>query len=156
MLGLLLAAGVTGWALRGAWPWRSLRAPSIRVDAAYREFDDTLGTRETLSDVLARAGITGPHYAAFLASATNLDSRRLRSGLVFHFRRPLTESLVDRLTVRVGPERRLWYARDSLGWTERLEQIEWLPQRLRLQGTITSSLYDALDSTLPDTVLPGP
>ena len=156
VLGVLLGAGVAGWALGGSWPWRStVRAPVIRVSDAYRQSADTLGSRETLSDVLARAGITGGHYAAFLASATHLDARRLRPGLVFQFRRPLTDSVVDRLTVRVGPERRLWYARDSGGWTEREEQIAWLPQRLRLQGTITTSLYEALDATLPDTVLPA-
>lgn len=154
VLGLIVAAGAAGWLLRGGWPWRTLVAPTIRVSEAYREFDDTLGSRETLSDVLARAGVTGAHYAAFLASASNLDTRRLRPGLVFHFRRPLTDSLVDRLSLRVGPERRLWYTRDSLGWSEHLEQIEWMPQRLRVQGTIMTSLYEALDSSLPDTLLP--
>jgi murein DD-endopeptidase MepM/ murein hydrolase activator NlpD len=154
---VVVAAGVAGWAMRGGgWPWQaSVRAPAIRVTAAYQEFADTLGGRETLSDVLARAGITGAHYAAFLASATHLDTRRLRPGLVFQFRRPLTDSVVDRLAVRVGPDRRLWYARDSSGWTERTEQIAWLPQRLRLQGTITTSLYEALDAAVPDRVLPG-
>jgi murein DD-endopeptidase MepM/ murein hydrolase activator NlpD len=153
---VLLGAGVAGWALRGGWPWpATVRAPVIRISDAYREFADTLGSRETLSDVLTRAGITGAHYAAFLGSATHLDARRLRPGLVFHFRRPLTDSVVDRLTVRVGPERRLWYAHDSSGWTEREEQIAWLPQRFRIQGTITTSLYEALDATLSDTVLPA-
>ena len=153
--GLLLAAGVYGWVARGGWPWRGpMRAPTIRVTTAYREFDDTLGQRETLSDVLARAGLTGARYAAFLASANRLDTRRLRPGLVFHFRQPLTDSVVDRLTVRVGPEHRLWYAREAGGWSEREEQIAWLPQRLRLEGTIKTSLYEALDATLPDSVLP--
>ncbi len=155
VLGVLLAAGAAGWMLRGGWPWPgAVRAPSIRVSQAYREFDDTLRRRETLSGVLARAGLTGAHYAAFLASASHLDARRLHPGLVFHFRRPLTDSVVDRLTVRVGPERRLWYAREAGGWSEREEQIPWAPERLRMQGTITSSLYDGLDSTLPDRVLP--
>lgn len=156
VLGVLCAAGAAGWMLRGGWPWTgAVRAPSIRVSAAYREFVDTLGRRETLSDVLARAGLTGAHYAAFLASAGHLDARRLRPGLVFHFRRPLTDSVVDRLMVRVGAERRLWYAREAGTWSEREEQIPWVPERLRLQGTINTSLYDALDATLPDSVLPA-
>ncbi len=155
-VGVLLGAGVAGWALRGGWPWpATVRAPVIRISDAYREFADTLGVRETLSDVLARAGITGAHYAAFVASATHLDARRLRPGLVFQFRRPLTDSVVDRLAVRVGPERRLWYAHDSSGWSEREEQIAWLPRRFRIQGTITTSLYEALDAALSDTVLPA-
>ena len=153
--GLLVAAGALVWAVHGGWLWRGpVRAPAIRVTTAYREFDDTLGPRETLSNVLARAGLTGSRYAAFLTSAGRLDSRRLRPGLVFHFRQPLTDSVVDRMTVRVGPERRLWYARDSGTWSEREEQIAWLPQRLRLQGAIKTSLYEALDAALPDSVLP--
>ncbi len=156
LVGLLVAAGVSGWALR---PWRGpMRAPTIRVTSAYREFTDTLGQRETLSDVLARAGVTGRRYAAFLAAARRLDARRLRPGLVLHFRQPLTDSVIDRLSLRVGPERRLWYARDSAGgsWSEREEHIAWVPERLRIQGTITTSLYQALDASLPDSVLPGP
>jgi len=152
---LIFGGGVLGWAARDAWLWRRpLSAPPIRVSRAYREFTDTLGRRETLSDVLARAGVTGHHYAAFLTAARTLDARRLRSGLVFHFRRTLTDSVADRLMVRLGPERRLWYARAADGWTESEEQIPWTPERLRVQGTITTSLYDALDTAVPDSVLP--
>ncbi len=154
---LILGAGVLGWANRNVWPWRRpLTAPPIRVSAAYREFADTLGRRETLSAVLARAGVTGHHYATFLTSARKLDARRLRPGLVFHFRRTLTDSVADRLMLRLGPERRLWYARATDGWTEREERIPWTPERLRVQGTIATSLYDALDSAVPDSVLPPP
>src|SRR5213593_4302316 len=86
----LVAALGVGWAARhfraGHGP---VAAQPIRVTTAYREFADTLGRRETLSTVLARAGITGTTYAAFLASARRLNTRRLHPGLVFHFRRPL-------------------------------------------------------------------
>jgi len=151
---LLLGGSVLGWATRDAWPWhRPVSAPPIRISAAYREFADTLGRRETLSDVLSRAGVTGHHYATFLLAARKLDARRLRPGLVFHFRRTLTDSVADRLMVRLGHERRLWYARAANGWTEREEQIRWTPERLRVQGTITTSLYDALDTVVPDSVL---
>jgi murein DD-endopeptidase MepM/ murein hydrolase activator NlpD len=154
---LILGGGVLGWATRDAWLWRQpMSAPPIRVSEAYREFADTLGRRETLSDVLARAGVTGHHYATFLTAARKLDARRLRPGLVFHFRRTLTDSVADRLTVRLGHERRLWYARAADGWTEHEEQIPWTPERLRVQGTIATSLYDALDTAVPDSVLLSP
>lgn len=154
---LVLAAGAgTAWAALRGWPGRPpVRAPEIQVAAAYREFADTLGRRETLSDVLARAGITGGSYASFLAAAGRLDTRRLRPGLVFHFRRPLADSTVDRLMVRLGPERRLWYARTDSGWSEREEAIPWTPERLRVVGRISSSLYAALDSAIPDSFLPA-
>ena len=144
-----------------AWiAWRLLGHPTpaaqpIRVTTAYREFADTLGKRETLSTVLARAGITGTTYAAFLTSATRLDARRLRPGLVFHFREPLTDSVVDGFMVRLSPDRRLWYQRDTSGWTEREEVIPWEPQRVRTVGRISTSLYDAIDAAVPDSILPA-
>jgi murein DD-endopeptidase MepM/ murein hydrolase activator NlpD len=153
----LVAALCVAWA---AWHFRAGQGPvaaqPIRVTTAYREFADTLGRRETLSTVLARAGITGTTYAALLSSATRLDARRLRPGLVFHFREPVTDSIVDGFMVRLSPDRRLWYARDSSGWTEREEAIPWEPQRVRTVGKITTSLYDAIDTAVPDSILPGP
>lgn len=156
---VLMAGAALGLVARHEWPFRRpLAARPIRVTEAYREFTDTLRRHETLSDVLARARVTGQHYADFMASATKLDARRLPAGLVFHFRRTLTDSVADRLVVRLGPERRLWYARAPGvdGWTEHEEQIPWVPERLRVRGTITSSLYDALDTALPDSTLPAP
>jgi murein DD-endopeptidase MepM/ murein hydrolase activator NlpD len=152
---LALAAGAW-WGIRAAWPrHRLMRAEPIAVTAAYREFADTLGPRETLSDVLARAGLTGTPYASFLAAATGLDMRRLRPGLVFHFRQTLTDSVVRAMMVRVAPERRLWYTLGDSGWAERVETIPWEPQRLRLVGEIRTSLYDALDAAVPDSILPS-
>src|SRR5438034_8727514 len=77
--GLLTAGGLL-WATREAWPWRRpLTAAPIVVTDAYAEFTETLGRRETLAEVLARAGITGRDYAGFLAAAQHLPVRRLRS-----------------------------------------------------------------------------
>ncbi|MGE5144284.1 MAG: M23 family metallopeptidase [Acidobacteriota bacterium] len=159
--GVVIAAALVA-ALGVAWTVRHFPAASapaaaqpIRVTTAYREFADTLGRRETLSTVLARAGITGTTYAALLTSATRLDARRLRPGLVFHFRQPVTDSAVDGFMVRLDPDRRLWYSRDSSGWTEREEVIPWEPQRVRTVGRITTSLYDAIDEAVPDSILPG-
>jgi len=88
----VLSAGGLVWATREAWPWRRpLTAPPIVVSEAYAEVTETLGRRETLSDVLARAGITGRDYAAFLGAARHLPARRLRPGLAFQVRRLKTE-----------------------------------------------------------------
>ena len=109
--GALTAAGLV-WASREAWPWRQpLTAPAIVVDAAYSDFSDALGRRETVSDVLARAGVTGRDYAGFLAAAKSLPVRRLRPGLVFDFRRLKTESAASRVSVRLSAEQRLSVAR---------------------------------------------
>src|SRR3989442_2581954 len=151
----LLAGGALLWAGADAWPWRRpLTAPAIVVDAAYVDFADTLGKRETLSDVLARARITGRDYTALLAAARGLPVRHLRPGLVFQFRRLQTDSVADRVTVRLTPARRLRLARSDAGWTEQVETVPWTITRLRVTGVIESSLYDALDRAVADTFLP--
>src|SRR2546426_11612299 len=127
---------------------------AIVVDRAYVAFAETLGGRETVSDVVARAGITGRHYAGLLAAARDLPVQRLRPGLVFQFRRLQTDSIADRVTVRLSPVRRLTLARIDAGWTEAVETIPWTITRLRVTGVIESSLYDALDRAVADTFLP--
>src|SRR5437879_12753566 len=103
----VLSAGGLVWATREAWPWRRpLTAPPIVVSEAYAEFTETLGRRETLADVLARAGITGRDYVALLAAARHLPARRLRPGLAFQVRRLQTDRPAEAVTVRPPPEPR--------------------------------------------------
>ncbi|HTD71118.1 MAG TPA: M23 family metallopeptidase [Gemmatimonadales bacterium] len=154
-----LVAGGLAWASRDAWPWRRpLTAPAIVVDAAYADLTTALGRRETLADVLARGGIRGRDYAAFLAAAKGLPVRRLRPGLKFDLRRLKTDSIASRVTVRLSPERRLSVVRGegNAGWVETIETIPWAITRLRVTGAIESSLYDALDKAMADSFLPAP
>jgi len=156
--GALVAGGLV-WAARDAWPGRRpLTAPAIVVDAAYADVTTALGRRETLADVLARGGIRGRDYAAFLAAAKSLPVRRLRPGLTFDLRRLKTDSIVSRVTMRLSPERRLIVVRGEgeAGWVEELETIPWAVTRLRVTGVIESSLYDALDKAMADSFLPAP
>ncbi len=153
-----LVAGGLAWASRDAWPWRRpLTAPAIVVDAAYADLTTALGRRETLADVLARGGIRGRDYAAFLAAAQSLPVRRLRPGLKFDLRRLKTDSIASRVTVRLSPARRLSVVRGegNAGWVETIETIPWAITRLRVTGAIESSLYDALDKAMADSFLPA-
>jgi len=155
--GVLVAGGLV-WATAEAWPWRRpLTAPAIVVDAAYVDWTTALGRRETLADVLARGGIRGRDYAAFLAAAQSLPVRRLRPGLTFDLRRLKTDSTASRVTVRLSPERRLSVVRaeGGAGWVEAVETIPWTVTRLRVTGAIESSLYDALDKAMADSFLPA-
>ncbi len=151
-----LAAGGLVWAARDAWPWhRPLMARAIVVDAAYVDVTQSLGRRETLSDLLARGGVTGRDYTAFLAAAKHLPVRRLRPGLAFQFRRLKTDSMAARVAVRLSPALRLAVARGDSGWVETVETIPWSMVRLRVTGVIESSLYEALDKAVADTFLPA-
>jgi murein DD-endopeptidase MepM/ murein hydrolase activator NlpD len=152
-----IAAGlVAGGALLWARPWRRpLTAPPIVVSQAYADFAETLRARETLSDVLERGGIVGRDYAALLAAARDLHVRRLRPGLVFEFRRLKTDTLAHQVTVRTGPDIRLRLVRADSGWTQTVEVIPWTVARVRVSGVIETSLYDALDTAMPDSLLPA-
>jgi len=154
---VLTAAALT-WATRAAWSGRRpLTAAPIQVASAYEEFADTLGARETLSDVLRRGGIVGREYAGFLSAAQGVEVRRLRPGLVFHFRRVRGDSIADRVIVRPGADRRvrLYRLGGDSGWVERDELIAWTVDTLRAVGAIATSLYDALDGAIADTALPA-
>jgi murein DD-endopeptidase MepM/ murein hydrolase activator NlpD len=131
-------------------------APPIEVTRAYVEFADTLRARETIADVLGRAGLSGREQVALLTAATTLDPRRLRAGQVVHLRRPVHQRVADRVMVRLSPEVRVAVRRaggDS-GWIQTAERIAWAPTVMVATGTITRTLYDALDSAIADTTLP--
>jgi murein DD-endopeptidase MepM/ murein hydrolase activator NlpD len=152
-----LVVAALAWVARDAWSGRgALTAPPIRVTQAYVEYADTLGRRETVSTVLARGGIVGSDGAALLAAATHLPVRRLRPGLVFQFRRLETGTVPDRVAVRLSPEHRLQLVRAATGWVETAETIPWTISRLLVTGVIETTLYDALDRAMPDSILPGP
>jgi murein DD-endopeptidase MepM/ murein hydrolase activator NlpD len=145
------------WAAHKAWPSREIPvALPLVVTSAYDEWRDTLSRNEMLSDVLARAGITGREYVAFMNATHTLNPRRMQPGLVFDLRRLKGASVANRLGVRLDPEKRLWMVRlngDS-GWKEVVEQIPWNTERLRTTAVIQTNLYDALDAAIPDSFLP--
>jgi len=158
-LAVFTAAAI--FAVNGNWPWPRLDvespAPLATVAGApvvvHTVIDDTLERGETLSEVFERNGVEGVDLTV-LAKA--IDPRRLRPGLVFKVRRPVADSLPDRITVRTGPERRVLFTRAAAGWNTDVETIEWRPEIVRVAGRIESSLYEALDRDVADSVLPGP
>ena len=153
-----LAAGMLVWAAHAAWSARDVpRALPIVVTNAYDDWSDTLGRGEMLSDVLARAGITGREYASFMKATRALNPRRMQPGLIFELRRLKGGDVPQRLAVRLDPEKHLVMSRlggDS-GWTETVENVPWSTERLRTTAVIESNLYDALDAAIPDSFLPA-
>ncbi len=151
-----LAAGMLVWAAHEAWPRKIPIALPIVVTSAYDEWADTLRRREMFSDVLVRARITGREYVRFMKAAHTLNPRRMQPGLIFQLRRLKGASVPNRLGVRLAPESHLVMSRlggDS-GWTETVEEIPWMAERLRTTAVIQSNLYDALDAAIADSFLP--
>lgn len=154
----IAAVVAVGASARAIWSaTRPLVAAPIVVTSAYEEFSDTLHRGETLSNVLARAGIVGREYSALLSATKVLNPRRLNAGKPFQFRRVRHQPVPDRVMVRADHERRVWLERQADGrWNERAEAIPWTATQLRVEGVIHSSLYDALDQSVPEDFLPAP
>lgn len=142
------------WAsLTGSWPWkRVMVAPPIVVANAWAESADTLRRGETVSELLARQGIVGLNLQD-IAARSNFDPRRMRSGLVFNFRRPRLDSLPTAFSVRTGDAQRLQFLRADSGWTTEVQPIMWYPEVVQVGGPIDNSLYVALDNGVDDQLL---
>ena len=110
---------------------------------------DTLRRGETLSELLARQGILDLDLSR-LDPTVAFDPRRLRAGMVFSFRRPMADSLPDRITVRATPEQRVVFRRAADRWDTQVDSILWRSEPYRIEGAIDNSLYEALDAQVSD------
>ena len=141
-------------ATTGRWPWRRVPAP-VPVTVAARpvvpvaETLDTLERGETVSDLFARHGVLDLDLNRVDASIA-FDPRRLRSGLVFGFRRPDTATTPTEISVRTGPEQRIVFQRAGERWNTVVEPIAWTAETMRIEGGIDNSLYEALDAQVGD------
>ena len=147
---ILIAAAVL--ALTGRWPWRRLVvARPIIVSTAFQEISDTLRNGETLVDVFSRQGLSGVSLVEMF-QGVGLDPRRLRAGLVVQFRREAGELLPNGITIRTSQIERLRARRQAEAWQAERQPVAWTSGVIRIEGPIESSLYEALDATIPDPV----
>jgi murein DD-endopeptidase MepM/ murein hydrolase activator NlpD len=154
-LSALVLLAATALAFTGEWPWQRLPAARpIIVTTPYHDSADTLRRGETLSLLLARNNLAGREIGDLFADL-GMEARRVREGLVFHFRRLAGEDEPTSVTVRTGPEERLRLIRASGGWTGERVPVEWATEALRVSGRIDHSLYGALDQAVDDALLPG-
>ena len=145
------------WTANAALSARRLPvAPPIVVSTAYVERTDTMRRNETLSHLFGRHNIYGPELVDLLRAAEGLNPRRIRLGQVFRFRYVAGEARPHRVTVRLGDERILTLSSDSAGhWTGESEEILWSVHLERTEGSIQSSLYQTIESLIPDSLLPA-
>ena len=161
-LALAVFTAAAFFAASGHWPWHRLAlepAPALSTVAPalarpVTESLDTLHRGETVAAVCARHGVDGIDLPS-LSRKLSVDPRRLRAGLVFTFRHPAADSVPDAISVRTSPEQRLTFTRVADEWNAESETIAWQPEVVRIEGNIDNSLYEALDSQVPDSVLGG-
>jgi murein DD-endopeptidase MepM/ murein hydrolase activator NlpD len=156
LLALTILTAAAVFDARDEWPWRrpiAIVAAPLPVEI-FTETLDTLRRGETLSEVFSRQGVK----AFTLASATDqavFDLRRLRAGLIFNFRRRLTDSFPSQVVVRTGPEQKVSLRLVGREWMAVPVAIPWRSELVALEGGIDNSLYEALDAEVGDSVLDG-
>jgi murein DD-endopeptidase MepM/ murein hydrolase activator NlpD len=130
-------------------------AAPLVVTQAFEVRADTLRRNETLSHLFARHAIEGPELLSLLEAADGINPRRMAAGQVFQFRYAVNEAHPNRVMIRLGDERVLTLRRDTgRMWRGESDAIVWSVELRRVEGVIRSSLYEALDEYIPDSVLP--
>jgi murein DD-endopeptidase MepM/ murein hydrolase activator NlpD len=160
-LGLPLAAlvfsGAAFFGMSGRWPWQRLSmlpaAPIVLPPTPIRvtEILDTLRRGETLSDLFSRHKVVIDFH--LLDTSLSLNPRRVRAGLIFSFRRALSDSTPNHVSVRTSADQRLTFSRVAERWDAVAHPIRWQAQEARIEGSIDNSLYEALDAGVSDSQL---
>jgi len=122
-------------------------APRIPV---WRQRHDTLVRGETLTALLARAGILGQDLPRVLESASALDDRRVPAGLTLTSRTLESDSIPSELVFQLAVDHILTVRRSDTGWVSAEEKLPWVTDTVAVGGKITSTLYDALDEAQSD------
>ncbi|UCG85988.1 MAG: M23 family metallopeptidase [Gemmatimonadota bacterium] len=158
---LAIGALVAIWTASSGPSTRPLPVASpIVVSSAFLYRSDTLRRNETLSHLLGRSNIYGAELVHVVDAAQGLNPRRIRDGKVFGFRHTYGDQKPDRITVRLGDartgdDRILTLARDSAGaWTGSTEPVLWSVDVRMIHGVVESTIYDAINEAVPDSVLP--
>jgi murein DD-endopeptidase MepM/ murein hydrolase activator NlpD len=152
---VLLFAAAAFFGLSGEWPWGRLPSPAaepatpVPPAEIFTETIDTLQQGETLSAMFARHNVSGIDFHR-LDPALALNPRKMRSGLIFRFRRAVGDSAPSHIVVRTTPEQRVTFRRVSSVWNAEAQPIRWISQELRIEGPIDNSLYEALDAGVTD------
>ena len=131
-------------------------APAVVVSSApVRWISDTLRSRETVSQLFARQGVNDVDWAALARGVRAFDPSRLRDGLVFKFQQRHGEPRPHAVAVRVAYDRRLHLVRGPDGaWAVSEEAIPWRTETFVIEGTVYSSVSDAITGAIGDDVLP--
>ena len=141
------------WAGGGREQAASCRSPS-RWWSRPMLYSETIDTLRRGRDALGAVGAAGsersrPHRASTRRPA--LDPRRLRSGLVFSFRRTDRRHRCRAASASAPPRSSgSSFRRVSDGWDAVVEPIAWQPEDVRIEGSIDNSLYEALDAQVGD------
>ena len=124
-------------------------APPITVSAWTQEVD-TLERGETLSGLLARAGLPGADIVGALEAAVGFDTRRARAGMPVTLRTFAADTSPSELIFQLAIDRLLHLRRTDSGWVSDEVRLPWTTDTIAVTGIIRTNLYDALDEGAGD------
>jgi len=110
---------------------------------------DTLSFGETLTKLLMRRGLTGSEAANVLA-ATPLDPRRIPAGLEVEVLGDTADARPQEILFHMDVDRIIRVVRGDSAWTSTEERLPWTTDTLLMRGTVTSSLYEAVEAGARD------
>jgi murein DD-endopeptidase MepM/ murein hydrolase activator NlpD len=154
-----LAAGILAYGL----PEVSLRPPVAALSlaqqpvtvSAWTQQVDTLERGETVSALLARAGLPGADIVAALEAAAGFDSRRARAGMSITVRTFAADTTPSELIFQLAMDRLLHLRRSAEGWSSEEVRLPWTTDTIIVTGTVRTNLYDALDEGAGDKLPPA-
>jgi hypothetical protein len=117
---------------------------------------DTLKSRETVSQLFERRGVTDVNWPAVAQAVRNFQPGRLKAGLVFLFQQRHGATAPHAVAARMSRDERLHLRRVADHWDASVERIAWRAEPLRVDGSITrdaTTVYDAVDNAVSDAVL---
>jgi murein DD-endopeptidase MepM/ murein hydrolase activator NlpD len=124
-------------------PGEVLSAPRL---PPWVERIDTLGSGETITALLERAGLTGAEAREALGAAVGgMDPRRLRAGMKITLGAPSADTVPSQIVLHLAVDRMLRLTRTDSGWIGKEEMLPWSTDTLVVGGTLGANLYEAFD-----------
>jgi murein DD-endopeptidase MepM/ murein hydrolase activator NlpD len=121
--------------------------------ATLRERTDTLASGESLRSIFARGGVSELLANQAIKTLTLIDPGHVRAGMPVVFR-SAPDSAPREIVMQLAIDRLLHLRRDGTSWTESEERLPWRTDTIVVSGTISSTLYEAMDSSAKS-ILPG-
>jgi murein DD-endopeptidase MepM/ murein hydrolase activator NlpD len=119
-----------------------------------RERIDTLETGESLRSVFTRGGVSEVLANQAVKALTIINPGRVRAGMPIVFRTAHPDSAPTEIVMQLAIDRLLHLKRDGASWSESEEQLPWTTDTVVVSGSISSTLYEAMDSSAK-TMLPA-
>jgi murein DD-endopeptidase MepM/ murein hydrolase activator NlpD len=140
----ILAFGLPDVTLRPPVAALSLAQQPVTV-SAWTQQVDTLERGETVSALLARAGLPGADIVGALEAAAGFDSRRARAGMPITVRTFAADTTPSELIFQLAIDRLLHLRRSAEGWSSEEVRLPWTTDTITVNATVRTNLYEALD-----------